>query len=39
MKEYVKALVSCLTDKTPAIRNLAEEVCGYVMPHAGYTAF
>lgn len=35
-KDYVKALVSCLSDKTPAIRNLAEEVCCYVMPFTGF---
>jgi hypothetical protein len=39
MKEYTKALVSCISDKTPAIRNLAEEVVSYVMPHTGYAAF
>lgn len=39
MKEYTKALVSCLSDKTPAIRNLAEEVISYVMPNTGYQAF
>lgn len=36
MKEYTKALVSCLTDRNPAIRSLAEEVISYVMPNTGY---
>ena len=36
VKDYVKALVSCLSDKTPAIRNLAEEVVTYVMPFTGF---
>jgi hypothetical protein len=39
MKEYIKALVSCISDRTPAIRNLAEEVISYVMPNTGYGPF
>lgn len=39
VKEIVKALVSCLSDKTPAIRTMGEEVCVYVMPYTGYQAF
>lgn len=39
VKDLVKALVSCLSDKTPAIRNMAEEVITCVMPITGYTAF
>jgi hypothetical protein len=36
VRELVKPLVSCLSDKTPAIRTMAEEVCSYVMPCTGY---
>jgi hypothetical protein len=39
VKELVKPLVSCLSDKTPAIRNMAEEVISCVMPLTGYTVF
>lgn len=35
-KEFVKALVSCLSDKAPTIRNMAEEVSTHVMPLTGY---
>lgn len=35
-KEMVKPLVSCLSDKTPAIRSLAEECASYVMPLTGF---
>lgn len=36
IKEMIKPLVECLSDKTPAIRNAAEEVICAVMPIAGY---
>jgi len=39
LKELIKPLVSCLTDKTPAIRLLAEEVLISVMPITGYQPF
>jgi hypothetical protein len=39
VKELPKPLVSCISDKTPAIRALAEEVITYVMPITGYSAF
>ena len=39
VKDLTKALVSCLSDKTPAIRNMGEEVVSYVMPFTGYAAF
>ena len=39
LKEITKPLVDCLSDKTPAIRNLAEEVILSVMPLTGYPAF
>jgi hypothetical protein len=39
IKDLVKPLVSCLNDKTPAIRNLAEECITNVMPITGYSAF
>lgn len=39
LKEMIKPLVECLSDKTPAIRNLAEETIGYVMPLTGYPPF
>jgi hypothetical protein len=34
-----KPLVECLNDKTPAIRNLADEVILSVMPLTGYQPF
>ncbi len=36
LKELTKPLVECLSDKTPAIRNLSEEVICTVMPLTGY---
>jgi|LauGreDrversion4_2_1035121.scaffolds.fasta_scaffold15522_8 HEAT repeat protein len=39
LKEIIKPLVECLSDKTPAIRNLAEETISYIMPLTGYPAF
>jgi hypothetical protein len=39
VKEIVKPLVSCLSDKVPAIRNMTEQVIAYVMPLTGYAAF
>jgi cytoskeleton-associated protein 5 len=39
LKEMTKPLVDCLSDKTPAIRNLAEEVITLVMALTGYPAF
>lgn len=39
LKEMTKPLVECLSDKTPAIRNLTEEVILNVMPLTGYPAF
>ena len=39
LKEMSKPLVDCLLDKTPAIRNLADEVLCTVMPLTGYPAF
>ena len=39
VKDLVKPLVSCLSDKTPQIRALADEVISYVMPLTGYSAF
>jgi len=38
-KELIKPLVSCLSDKTPAIRSMAELVISEVMPITGYTPF
>lgn len=34
-----KPIVSCLSDKVPNIRKMAEEVMGEVMPLTGYPAF
>lgn len=39
LKEITKPLVECLSDKTPAIRNLTDEVICSVMPLTGYPAF
>ena len=39
VKESIKPLVQCLSDKAPAIRNMAEEVICCVMPMTGYSAF
>lgn len=38
-KELIKPLVSCLSDKTPAIRSMAEQVITEVMPITGYAPF
>ena len=38
-KDFAKPLVSCLTDKVPAVRNMAEQVITEVMPLNGYPAF
>jgi hypothetical protein len=39
VKELVKPLVSCLNDKVPGIRNLAEQIICEVMPLTGYPPF
>jgi len=39
LKEIPKPLVECLSDKTPAIRNLAEEMICHLMPLTGYPPF
>ena len=39
LKELVKPLVSCLSDKTPAIRSLGDEVICHVMTLTGYPVF
>jgi cytoskeleton-associated protein 5 len=39
LKDLCKPLVECLTDKTPAIRNFADEVMSNVMPLTGYAPF
>jgi len=39
VRELIKPLVSCLSDKTPAIRTAAEEVLVSVMPITGYQPF
>jgi hypothetical protein len=39
VRELIKPLIQCLNDKTPAIRNMAEEIISYVMPLTGYGAF
>ena len=39
VREIVKPLVQCMSDKTPAIRNMAEEVASYVMAITGYPPF
>ena len=39
LKELIKPLVECLQDKTPAIRNVTEEVICQVMPLTGYASF
>ena len=39
LKEQIKPLVECLSDKTPAIRNFAEDVICTVMPLTGYPPF
>jgi len=38
-KELIKPLVSCLTDKSKAIRTSAEEIISEVMPIVGYNEF
>ncbi len=38
-KELVKPFVECLSDKTPSIRNSAEELICSLMPLAGYGPF
>ena len=39
VKEFVKPLVACLSDKSPAIRQLAESIIEEVMPITGYQSF
>jgi len=38
-KELIKPLVACLSDKTPTIRNMSEQVICDVMPITGYAPF
>lgn len=39
MKECCKPLIECLTDKTGAIRNSAEQVILEIMTFTGFPAF
>jgi hypothetical protein len=39
VKDLAKPLVSCISDKSPAIRTMADEVISCVMPFTGYSAF
>lgn len=39
VKELVKPLMSCLNDKVPGIRNMAEQIITDVMPLTGYAPF
>jgi len=39
VKEFVKPLVACLSDKSPVIRQMVESVIEEVMPITGYLPF
>lgn len=39
VKELVKPMVSCLNDKSPGIRNMAEQIINDIMPLTGYPPF